>query len=122
MFGISSYTNTGLEYQADLSTTWGSIAYLTGSALQWYEAVNKHSVADLLGDNEVDAPMQPVGDSERQPATPAAMSKQQSPATPAPLSTQTSQQTPLSPMAHRDFGQPDGGVRDPNEVERQLTK
>lgn len=82
-------------------------------------------MADLLGNEEVDNPMQPVGDSERQPATPAALSKQQTPASPGQLSAYPSQQTPLSPTAQKDFGQPNEEkekVRDPNEVERQLTK
>ena len=48
IFGILSYDSTGNEYQSSLSTTWGSFAYLAGSVLQWYEAVNKHSVQDFV--------------------------------------------------------------------------
>ena len=63
VFGITSYTSTGNEYESSLSTTWGSFAYLIGSMLQWYEAVNKHSVQDLFdGAAEVNAPqLQPLG-------------------------------------------------------------
>ncbi|KAJ9606351.1 hypothetical protein H2200_009312 [Cladophialophora chaetospira] len=61
-FGICSYTDTGNAYQSNLSTTWGSFAYLTASALQWYEATNKHSVQELFdGAAEVNAPrLQPI--------------------------------------------------------------
>ncbi|KAK4556488.1 hypothetical protein LTR86_006632 [Recurvomyces mirabilis] len=41
-FGPAGITVTGYEYQSSLSSTWGSAAYLIGSMLQWYEAVNKH--------------------------------------------------------------------------------
>ncbi len=63
IFGIQAYTSTGNEYQSSLSTTWGSFAYLAGSTLQWYEAVNKHSVQDFLDSTaEANAPqLQPVG-------------------------------------------------------------
>ena len=48
-FGIAS-ANTGMEYQSDLSSLWGSTAYLFSSLLQWYEAVNKHPVAEFLSE------------------------------------------------------------------------
>lgn len=32
------------EYQSDLSLLWASIAFLIGSALLWYEAMDKHPV------------------------------------------------------------------------------
>lgn len=50
-FGTASlYTGTWAEYQADLSSMWGSAAYLIGSALQWYEALNKNPVEELFGE------------------------------------------------------------------------
>lgn len=44
IFGIPSDTHTWCAYQSDLSSTWGSAAYLFSSVLQWYEAVNKGPV------------------------------------------------------------------------------
>ncbi|KAK4619460.1 hypothetical protein CLAFUW4_11157 [Fulvia fulva] len=38
------------EYQSDLSSMWGSAAYLTGSFLQWYEALNKNPLEELLNE------------------------------------------------------------------------
>ena len=85
VFGICSYTSTGNEYQSDLSTTWGSFAYLIGSMLQWYEAVNKRSVEDLFdGTAELDASrLQPLGhtdtertQADRESAPPATAQKQ----------------------------------------------
>jgi len=46
-FGPAGITKTGYEYQSSLSSTWGSAAYLIGSMLQWYEAVNKHPQQEL---------------------------------------------------------------------------
>ncbi|KAF2425570.1 hypothetical protein EJ08DRAFT_400562 [Tothia fuscella] len=43
-FGIRSGDSTGAAYQSSLSSTWGSIAYLTSSWLQWYESVNNGPV------------------------------------------------------------------------------
>ena len=48
-FGIAS-ANTGMEFQSDLSSLWGSTAYLFSSLLQWYEAVNKFPVAEFLSE------------------------------------------------------------------------
>ena len=50
--GPATWTSTKAVYQSDLSSTWGSAAYLLSSLLQWYEAVNKHPVSGLL--NEID--------------------------------------------------------------------
>lgn len=36
------------SYQANLTTIWGSAAYLISSALQWYEALNKGPVEELF--------------------------------------------------------------------------
>ncbi|KAF2719606.1 hypothetical protein K431DRAFT_286566 [Polychaeton citri CBS 116435] len=44
IFGIPSDTHTWCAYQSDLSSMWGSAAYLISSLLQWYEAVNKGAV------------------------------------------------------------------------------
>ncbi|KAL3424606.1 integral membrane protein [Phlyctema vagabunda] len=41
-FGASS--DSGVEYQASLSTFWASWAFLIGSVIQWYEALDKHPV------------------------------------------------------------------------------
>jgi hypothetical protein len=41
-FGPSSQEHSWGEYQSSLSSMWGSAAYLIGSFLQWYEAVNKN--------------------------------------------------------------------------------
>ena len=62
IYGICSYTSTENEKQSNLSTTWGSIAYLIGSMLQWYEASNKHSVQELFDGAAGDpSRLQPVG-------------------------------------------------------------
>ena len=37
-------------YESDLSSTWGSAAYLIGSFLQWYEALNKRPVEELFSE------------------------------------------------------------------------
>ena len=47
-FGPSSGFFTWAEYQSSLSSMWGSAAYLIGSALQWYEAINKLPFTELL--------------------------------------------------------------------------
>ncbi|KAK7185241.1 hypothetical protein PSPO01_08758 [Paraphaeosphaeria sporulosa] len=39
-FGLGSEKHTWCEYQSDLSSMWGSAAYLFSSLLQWYEAVS----------------------------------------------------------------------------------
>lgn len=49
-FGPSSGSHSWAEYQSELSSTWGSAAYLFGSFLQWYEAVNKHPFAEALNE------------------------------------------------------------------------
>lgn len=41
-FGPASANSTGAAYQSSLSSMWGSAAYLTGSFLQWYEAMDKN--------------------------------------------------------------------------------
>lgn len=41
-FGPTSQNHTWAGYQSSLSSMWGSAAYLIGSFLQWYEAVNKN--------------------------------------------------------------------------------
>lgn len=41
-FGYS--TKSWAEYQASLSTFWGSWAFLVGSAVQWYESLQKYPV------------------------------------------------------------------------------
>nr|POE63139.1 hypothetical protein CFP56_04042 [Quercus suber] len=46
-FGPAGQDNTGAEYQSSLSSMWGSAAYLIGSFLQWYEAVDKNPVMQL---------------------------------------------------------------------------
>lgn len=38
------YANSGAEYEASLATFWGSWAFLIGSAVQWYESLDKHPV------------------------------------------------------------------------------
>ncbi|KAI9727698.1 MAG: hypothetical protein M1828_005926 [Chrysothrix sp. TS-e1954] len=47
-FGAASFSVTYGEYQADLSSLWGSAAYLISSLLQWYEAINKRPIAELF--------------------------------------------------------------------------
>ncbi|KAK5128794.1 hypothetical protein LTR85_000127 [Meristemomyces frigidus] len=50
-FGTASlYTGSWAEYQADLSSMWGSAAYLFGSFMQWYEALNKNPIEELFGE------------------------------------------------------------------------
>lgn len=50
-FGTASgYTGTWAEYQADLSSMWGSAAYLIGSFLQWYEALSRNPVGELFSE------------------------------------------------------------------------
>ncbi|TFK41438.1 hypothetical protein BDQ12DRAFT_645878 [Crucibulum laeve] len=39
-FGYASTSSHGAEYQSSLSTFWGGWAFLIGSVMQWYEAVN----------------------------------------------------------------------------------
>ncbi|KAJ5550749.1 hypothetical protein N7535_001309 [Penicillium sp. DV-2018c] len=36
--------HSGVEYQATLSTFWGSWAFMVGSTIQWYESLQKHPV------------------------------------------------------------------------------
>jgi hypothetical protein len=38
------------SYQSDLATLWGSGCYMVGSALQWYEALNKSPVEELFSE------------------------------------------------------------------------
>ncbi|EME41196.1 hypothetical protein DOTSEDRAFT_73578 [Dothistroma septosporum NZE10] len=38
------------EYQSDLSSMWGSAAYLIGSFLQWYEALNKNPLEEMFNE------------------------------------------------------------------------
>ena len=42
IFGFS--TVHWRQYQACCSTFWGSWAFLVGSAIQWYESLDKHPV------------------------------------------------------------------------------
>lgn len=42
--GPSSATNTRTEYESSVATFWGSWAFLIGSAIQWYESLDKHPV------------------------------------------------------------------------------
>lgn len=45
--GALGYSSgSGEVYQSALATFWGSWAFLIGSLFQWYESVNKFSVAD----------------------------------------------------------------------------
>ena len=44
-----AYGNSGAQYQAGCATFWGSWAFLIGSLLQWYEALDKHPVVEDLG-------------------------------------------------------------------------
>ncbi|EXJ87817.1 hypothetical protein A1O1_04744 [Capronia coronata CBS 617.96] len=41
-----AYGNSGAQYQASLSTFWGSWAFLIGSYLQLYESLDKHPVEE----------------------------------------------------------------------------
>ncbi|KAF2664517.1 hypothetical protein BT63DRAFT_443594 [Microthyrium microscopicum] len=43
-FGVRSGDSTGAAYQSSLSSTWGSVAYLISSWLQWCESVNNGPV------------------------------------------------------------------------------
>ncbi|KAG5296836.1 integral membrane protein [Histoplasma ohiense] len=43
---LLAYNNSGLQYQACLSTFWGSWAFLVGSVIQWYESLDKYPVED----------------------------------------------------------------------------
>ena len=46
VFGAVGYAWT--NYQSSLSSLWGSAFFLVCSLLQWYEAINKHPVAEVL--------------------------------------------------------------------------
>jgi hypothetical protein len=37
-------TNSGCVYQGSLATFWGSWCFLIGSAIQWFESLDKHPV------------------------------------------------------------------------------
>ncbi|OQE81035.1 hypothetical protein PENNAL_c0042G00592 [Penicillium nalgiovense] len=37
-------SNTGANYQSSLATFWGSLAFMIGSMIQWYESLQKHPV------------------------------------------------------------------------------
>ncbi|CAI7609530.1 unnamed protein product [Penicillium glandicola] len=37
-------SNSGVNYQSSLATFWGSIAFMIGSMIQWYESLQKHPV------------------------------------------------------------------------------
>lgn len=50
IFGAKDEEWSWGEYQSDLATIWGSGAYLLSALLQWYEAVNKNPVQELLGE------------------------------------------------------------------------
>ena len=85
--------------------------------LQWYEAVNKHSVEELFeGAAEVDTPrLQPVGHGNSERADADADQGMG-----APISRE---QTALSPLAEREPMQQirsKPSVQDPEEVEQQL--
>ena len=47
-FGPASGEQHWALYQSNLSSMWGSIGYLIGSFLQWYEALNKHPVQEMF--------------------------------------------------------------------------
>jgi len=53
VFGILSLNHSWAGYQSDLSSMWGSAAYLISSLLQWYEAVNKGPVLAFPNTNNV---------------------------------------------------------------------
>ncbi|KAJ5834221.1 hypothetical protein N7447_000247 [Penicillium robsamsonii] len=36
--------NSGVDYQSSLATFWGSVAFMIGSMIQWYESLQKHPV------------------------------------------------------------------------------
>ena len=42
-----AYGNSGAQYEASLATFWGSWAFLIGSAVQWYESLDKHPVEKM---------------------------------------------------------------------------
>ena len=42
--GDADYSLQACEYQSDLTLTWASIAFLIGSLILWYEAINKYPV------------------------------------------------------------------------------
>ena len=48
IFGAIEFHYSFGEYQAELSSLWGSIAYLFSGLLQWYEAINKRPAVDLF--------------------------------------------------------------------------
>ncbi|KAL2374709.1 integral membrane protein, variant [Blastomyces gilchristii SLH14081] len=43
---LLAYNNSGLQYQASLSTFWASWAFLIASVIQWYESLDKYPVED----------------------------------------------------------------------------
>ncbi|KAK5464919.1 hypothetical protein LTS15_001482 [Exophiala xenobiotica] len=45
-----AYGNSGAQYQASLSTFWGSWAFLIGSYLQLYESLDTHPVEEVSSD------------------------------------------------------------------------
>lgn len=47
-----AYANHGAQYQASLSTFWGSFAFLIGSLLQLYESLDKHPVEKMPDDDD----------------------------------------------------------------------
>ncbi|KAK5691968.1 hypothetical protein LTR97_011139 [Elasticomyces elasticus] len=49
-FGPAGANSSWCAYQSSLSSMWGSGAYLIGSMLQWYEAINKHPAQELLNE------------------------------------------------------------------------
>ncbi|RDW91343.1 hypothetical protein BP5796_02508 [Coleophoma crateriformis] len=57
--GFAASSNTGVAYQSSLATFWGSWAFLIGSAIQWFEALDKHPVDIEVGGGRV-ADTQPV--------------------------------------------------------------
>ncbi|KAI9831587.1 MAG: hypothetical protein M1819_004819 [Sarea resinae] len=42
-------TNSGADYEANLATFWGSWAFLIGSVIQWYEAMDQNPVEEKKG-------------------------------------------------------------------------
>lgn len=51
IFGILAQTRGHwAEYQSDLSTIWGSAAYFSCSFLQWYEALAKNPIEELMNE------------------------------------------------------------------------
>ncbi|KAJ5385387.1 hypothetical protein N7517_003298 [Penicillium concentricum] len=38
--------NSGANYQSSLATFWGSVAFMIGSMIQWYESLQKHPVEE----------------------------------------------------------------------------